>query len=79
MEDLIKTLTWRSFAASRVRNLIAVLAVAPTAVFFTSVTIFGMGTSESDVLDDVQADLTFCSPTHGHFPAQADQLYFPKL
>lgn len=135
MEDLIKTLIWRSFAASRVRNLIAVLAVALTAVLFTSVTTIGMGTNESmtltmqmqkgsrsdgdfrnmtaeqfdmlqeadfiesaglrmpvnflsntkrhnvefNVLDDVQADLTFCSPTHGRSPASENEVVASDL
>lgn len=135
MEDLIKTLTWRSFSASRVRNLIAVLAIALTAVLFTSVITIGMGTNESmtltmqmqkgsrsdgdfrnmtaeqfdmlqeadfiesaglrmpvnflsntkrhnvefDVLDDVQADLTFCSPTHGRTPASENEIVASDL
>lgn len=44
---LIKTLAKRSFAASRFRNLIAVLAITLTAVLFTSVTTIGVGALES--------------------------------
>lgn len=47
MRELLKTLTRRSFAASKVRNLIAVLAIALTAILFTSVTTIGVGTIES--------------------------------
>lgn len=130
MEEMIKTLTRRSFAAGRMRNLIAVLAIALTAVLFTSVTTIGMGTIQSmtltmqmqkgsrsdgefrnmtaeqfemlkeadfiesaglrmpvnfltngnryniefDVLDDIQADLTFCRPTHGQAPKAENEI-----
>ena len=37
MEDMLKTLTRRSFAAGRARNGIAVLAIALTAVLFTAI------------------------------------------
>lgn len=47
MKEMLNTLTKRSFAAGRVRNLVAVLAIALTAVLFTSVTTIGMGTLES--------------------------------
>ena len=119
MGEMLKTLARRSFAASRIRNFIAVLAIALTAVLFTAITTIGIGTEESmtltlqmqkgsrsdgdfrnmtakqyemlkeadfiksaglrmpvsflsntnrqtvefDVLDEVQAELTFCSPT----------------
>lgn len=135
MEEMIKTLTRRSFAANRVRNLIAVLAIALTAVLFTSVTTIGMGTQESmtltmqlqkgsrsdgdfrnmtaeqfemlkdadfiesaglrmpvnflsnvnrhniefGVLDDIQADLTFCSPTHGRAPRTENEIVASDL
>lgn len=44
---IMKTLAKRSFMASRFRNLVAVLAIALTAVLFTSVTTIGTGTMES--------------------------------
>lgn len=44
---IVKTLAKRSFLASRFRNLVAVLAIALTAVLFTTVTTIGMGTMES--------------------------------
>ena len=47
MREMLKTLNRRSFAANRLQNLIAVLAIALTAVLFTSVTTIGMGVSES--------------------------------
>lgn len=50
MNEMQKTLTRRSFAASRVRNLIAVLAIALTAVLFTSVTTIVIGTIQSVTL-----------------------------
>ena len=50
MEDMLKTLTRRSFAASRVRNWIAVLAIALTAVLFTAITTIVLGTVESFTL-----------------------------
>lgn len=135
MEEMMKTLTRRSFAASRMRNLIAAFAIALTAVLFTSVTTIGIGTQQSmtltmqiqkgsksdgdfrnmtkdqfqmlkeadfiesaglrmpveflsntkrhniefDVLDDVQAELTFCSPTHGGAPSAADEIVASDL
>lgn len=47
MRELSKTLTRRSFAVNRMRNLIAVLAIALTAILFTSVTTIGIGTVQS--------------------------------
>lgn len=47
MKEMLNTLTRRSFAAGRVRNLVAVLAIALTAVLFTSVTTICVGTMES--------------------------------
>lgn len=135
MEEMIKTLTSRSFAANRMRNLTAALAIALTAVLFTSVTTIGIGTRQSmiltmqlqkgsksdgdfrnmtkeqfhmlkeadfvasaglrmpvgflsntkrhnielDVLDEVQAELTFCSPAHGREPAAADEIVASDL
>ena len=46
MNEMLKTLSRRSFAANRLQNLIAVLAIALTAVLFTSVTTIGMGVME---------------------------------
>ena len=50
MHEMLKTLSRRSFAANRLQNLIAVLAIALTAVLFTSVTTIGMGVMESMTL-----------------------------
>ena len=50
MEDMLKTLARRSFAASRVRNWIAVLAIALTAALFTAITAIVLGTVESFTL-----------------------------
>ena len=50
MNEMLKTLGRRSFAANRLQNLIAVLAIALTAVLFTSVTTIGMGVMESMTL-----------------------------
>lgn len=47
MEDMLKTLTRRSFAAGRARNGIAVLAIALTAVLFTAIAAIALGTMES--------------------------------
>ena len=135
MKEMLKTLIRRSFAASRERNLISVLAIALTAVMFTSVTTIGMGTSQSmtltmqmqkgsrsdgdfrnmteaqfqmlqeadfiesaglrmpvsflsntkrhniefDVLDETQAELTFCSPTHGKVPVADNEIVASDL
>lgn len=130
MKEMLNTLARRSFAASKVRNLIAVLAITLTAVLFTSVTTIGMGATQSmsltmqmmkmsrgdaeikhmtaeqfenlkkadfvkeaglrmpvgyltnanqhnielDVMDEMQAHLTFCSPSHGELPQSADEI-----
>lgn len=135
MEEMIKILTRRSFAASRMRNMTAALAIALTAVLFTSVTAIGIGTQQSmtltmqmlkgsksdgdfrnmtkeqfdmlkeadfiesaglrmpvgflsnakrhniefDVLDEIQAELTFCSPTHGKEPVAPDEIVASDL
>lgn len=127
---MLRILTRRSFAAARVRNLIAVLAIALTGILFTSVTTIVAGTmqsisltlqmqkgSKSDgefrnmsaeqfaamreselieragmrmpvgflenakrhnvefaVLDETQAELTFCMPGHGSVPRAADEI-----
>ncbi len=135
MEDMLKTLTRRSFAASRVRNCIAVLAIALTAVLFTAITTIALGTVESftltlqmqkmsrsdgevrymtaeqfqalgqadfieaaglrmpvaylsnavrhniefNVEDETQAELTFCTPTHGRPPAAPNEVVASDL
>lgn len=135
MEDMLKTLARRSFAASRVRNVIAVLAIALTALLFTSVTTIITGSTQSmtlamqmqkgsrsdgdfrnmtaeqyetvkkadfiktaglrmpvaflsntkhhtvefDVLDETQAELTFCMPDHGSVPAAENEVVTSDL
>ena len=135
MEDMLKTLTRRSFAASRVRNCVAVLAIALTAVLFTAITTIALGTAESftltlqmqkmsrsdgevrymtaeqfqalgqadfieaaglrmpvaylssavrhniefNVEDETQAELTFCTPTHGRPPAAPNEVVASDL
>ncbi len=135
MEDMLKTLARRSFAASRVRNWIAALAIALTAVLFTAITTIVLGTVESftltmqmqkmsrsdgevrfmtaeqfqtmrqadfiqaaglrlpvaylansvrhniefNVEDEIQAELTFCTPTHGRPPAAANEVVASDL
>ena len=135
MEDMLNTLTRRSFAASRVRNCVAVLAIALTAVLFTAITTIALGTVESftltlqmqkmsrsdgeirymtaeqfqalgqadfieaaglrmpvaylsnavrhniefNVEDETQAELTFCTPTHGRPPAAPNEVVASDL
>lgn len=135
MKEMLNTLIRRSFAASRVRNLIAVLAIALTTVLFTSVTTIGLGAVSSmtltmqmlkgsksdgdfrymneeqfqalqnadfveraglrrpvgfltntkrhnielDVLDEIQAELTFCNPSHGRMPEKANEIVTSDL
>ena len=130
MKNMLSVLTGRSFRASRMRNLIATLAIVLTTVLFTAVTTIGMGAAESitltmqmlkgsrsdgdfhnmtaeqyealkdadfireyglrmpvgflantarhniefDVLDSVQADLTFCMPVHGSVPKAENEI-----
>lgn len=130
MNEILNTLIRRSFAAGKVRNLIAVLAIALTTILFTSVTTIGIGTSQSitltmqmlkmsrsdgdfrnmtseqfealkkadfikkaglrmpvgfltnasrhnvelDVADEIQAELTFCIPSHGSMPKAANEI-----
>lgn len=130
MRELLKTLTRRTFAASKVRNLITILAIALTTVLFTSVTTIGFGFRESmtltmqlqkgsrsdgdfrnmtaeqfeavkkadfiqsaglrmpvafltntnrhniefDIMDETQAELTFCSPSHGRAPEAGNEI-----
>lgn len=50
MKNMLNTFIWRCFAASRMRNLIAVLAIALTAVLFTTVTTICMGALDSITL-----------------------------
>ncbi len=124
------TLAFRSFAANRIRNLSAILAIMLTAVLFTTVTTIGKGAKDSltltqqmmkmsksdgdfryltsgqfkkledaefirdyglrmpvayladtdrhniefSVLDDTQAELNFCTPSHGASPKKADEI-----
>ena len=135
MEDMLKTLARRSFAASRVRNWIAVLAIALTAALFTAITAIVLGTVESftltlqmqkmsrsdgdvrymtaeqfqalgqaefiqaaglrmpvaylsnavrhniefNVQDEIQSELTFCTPTHGREPSAPNEVVASDL
>lgn len=130
MENMLSVLAGRSFRASRMRNLIAVLAIMLTAILFTTVTTIGMGTMDSmtltmqmqkgsrsdgdfrnmtaeqyealtdadfikeyglrmpvgfltntnrtniefDVLNQTQANLTFCTPSHGDIPQAENEI-----
>lgn len=130
MQEMLMTLTKRSFAAGRLRNLIAAAAITLSASLFTSIISIGVGTMQSmtlmqqiqklsrsdgdfrnmnkeqfetmrqadfiesaglrmpvgfltnaslhntefDILDEVQADLTFCMPSHGNVPEKADEI-----
>lgn len=135
MREMLKTLAKRSFAANKVRNLIAVLAIVLTTILFTSITTLGMGTIQSmtltmqiqkgsksdgdfrnmtskqfgimkqadfikiaglrlpvaflsnashhtiefDVLDEAQAELTFCMPSHGNVPTKENEIVTSDL
>lgn len=126
----LKTLAGRSFRTSKIRNLVAVLAVILTAVLFTTVTTIGIGATESltltqqmakgsksdgdfhymtaeqfkqlenadfiqsyglrmpvgfltnitrhniefDVMDEIEAELTFCNPSHGTVPQAENEV-----
>lgn len=130
MKNMLSVLAERSFRASKMRNLIAVLAIMLTAILFTTVTTIGMGAMDSmtltmqmlkgsrsdgdfrnmtseqyealadadfikeyglrmpvgfltntnhtniefDVLDETQADLTFCAPSHGNIPQAENEI-----
>ncbi len=130
MKNMLGVLTRRSFQASRMRNLIAALAIMLTTILFTTVTTIGTGAVESitltmqmlkgsrsdgdfhnmtakqyealadadfireyglrmpigfltntvrhnvefDVMDSVQADLTFCMPIHGSVPKAENEI-----
>ena len=50
MKNMLNTLAKRSFAAGRVRNMVAMLAIMLTAVLFTTVTTIGMGAMDSMTL-----------------------------
>ena len=50
LQEMLNTLARRSFAACRVRNLIAVLAIALCSTLFTSITAIGIGTLQSITL-----------------------------
>ena len=134
-KNMLNTLARRSLSAGRIRNLIAVLAIALTAVLFTSVTTIGLGTYESltlsmqllkgsksdgdfrnmtaeqfkalsdadfireyglrmpvgfltntdrhnielDVMDETEAELLFCNPSHGSMPQSADEIVTSDL
>lgn len=135
MNMSLRTLAMRSFAASKVRNLTAVLAIMLTAILFTTVTTIGKGTMDSltltqqiakmsrsdgdfrymtseqfqkledaefvrsyglrmpvanlanidrhniefGVLDNIQAELTFCSPSHGKAPEAVNEVVASDL
>lgn len=130
MKNMLSVLAGRSFRASKMRNLIAVLAIMLTAILFTTVTTIGMGAMDSmtltmqmlkgsradgdfrnmtaeqyealadadfiqeyglrmpvgfltntnrhniefDVMDETQADLTFCAPSHGNIPQAENEI-----
>ena len=130
MKNMLSVLAGRSFRASRMRNLIATLAIMLTTILFTTVTTIGAGATESitltmqmlkgsrsdgdfhnmtaeqyealkdadfireyglrmpvgfltntarhniefDVLDSIQADLTFCMPVHGSVPKAENEI-----
>lgn len=130
MKNMLSVLAGRSFRASKMRNLIAVLAIMLTAILFTTVTTIGRGAMDSmtltmqmqkgsrsdgdfrnmtseqyealadadfikeyglrmpvgfltntnrtnvefDVLDETQADLTFCAPSHGNIPQTENEI-----
>lgn len=130
MKNMLSVLAGRSFRASKMRNLIAVLAIMLTAILFTTVTTIGMGAMDSmrltmqmqkgshsdgdfrnmtseqyealadadfikeyglrmpvgfltntsrtnvefDVLDETQANLTFCAPSHGNIPQAENEI-----
>lgn len=50
MQEILNTPARRSFLASRVRNLTAVLAIALCSTLFTSITAIGTGTLQSMTL-----------------------------
>ena len=50
MKNMLSVLAGRSFRASKMRNLIAVLAIMLTAILFTTVTTIGMGAMDSMTL-----------------------------
>ena len=135
MKNMLNTLAKRSFAAGRVRNLVAVLAIMLTAILFTTVTTIGMGTMDSmtltmqmlkgsrsdadlrymtqeqfealkdadfvkeaglrmpvafldntvrhtvelDVMDETEAEMMFCNPSHGNMPEEADEIVASDL
>lgn len=58
MKDMLSTITRRSFAANRVRNIITALAIALTATLFTSVTTIGAGTLQSMTLTAQQQKMS---------------------
>lgn len=130
MKNMLSILARRSFRASKMRNVIAVLAIMLAAILFTTVTTIGMGAMNSmtltmqmqkgsrsdgdfrnmtaeqyealagadfikeyglrmpvgfltnttrnniefDVLDETQANLTFCAPSHGNIPQAENEI-----
>ena len=50
MKNMLGVLAGRSFRASRMRNLIAALAIMLTTILFTTVTTISMGAAESVTL-----------------------------
>lgn len=132
---MLRLLAKRSFEASRMRNLVAVLAIMLTTILFTTVTTIGMGAMNSmtltmqllkgsrsdgdlrnmtaeqfealrdadfikeyglrmpvgfltnttrhnielDVLDETEAEFTFCSPSHGRMPQAANEVVASDL
>ena len=134
-KNMLNILARRIFLSGRIRNLIAVTAIALTAVLFTSVTTIGLGTYESvtlsmqlmkgsksdgdlrnmtaeqfealsdadfvkeyglrmpvgfltntsrhniefDVMDETEAELLFCNPSHGTMPQAANEIVTSDL
>lgn len=72
MKEILKTLIRRSFAASRLRNVIAVLAIALTAVLFTSVTTMVAGTLQSVTLT---LQIQKMSKSDGEFRYMTEEQY----
>lgn len=134
-KNMLNILARRVFLSGRIRNLIAVAAIALTAILFTSVTTIGLGTYESvtlsmqlmkgsksdgdlrnmtaeqfealsdadfvkeyglrmpvgfltntsrhniefDVMDETEAELLFCNPSHGTMPQAANEIVTSDL
>ena len=134
-KNMLNILARRVFLSGRIRNLIAVAAIALTAILFTSVTTIGLGAYESvtlsmqlmkgsksdgdlrnmtaeqfealsdadfvkeyglrmpvgfltntsrhniefDVMDETEAELLFCNPSHGTMPQAANEIVTSDL